>query len=262
MKIGLLVCAYGTPEYFNRVLEPWLEYKDLNLLKIAVVHGQFLEHHLNGYEDNDYETQKLIKEQSNLDYTYFQNDYDSNNIKIFQKEADIRNKGLQYLLSQECDLIWLLDLDEIYNIEEIKKTVDFVKLENLIPWFSIEFKNLVFSEKTYINGFKPPRIFRTNINSLKLNRFYWDNDIIYGVPLANYEVDYKQLSNLTIPKKICNPLHFTWLNNELSKKKIEYQEKHFSNGAGCSFKWGINGLEWNDTFFRKTGQTIPVLYTL
>jgi len=263
MKIGLLVCAYGTPEYFNTVLDPWLEYKNLNSLKIAVVHGQFLEHHLNGYKDNDQETQKLIKEQSSLDFIYLQNDYeDLNRINIFQTESEIRNKGLNYLISQDCDFIWLLDLDEVYSLDEIKRTVSYIENEAFIHWFSIEFKNLVFNEKTYINGFKPPRIFRTNINGLKLNHFYWDNDIEYCVPLSNYRVDYKQLTTLTVPKTICNPLHYTWLNNNISKKKIEYQEKHFANGAGCSFRWGQNGLEWNENFFRKTGQNIPILHTL
>jgi hypothetical protein len=51
--------------------------------------------------------------------------------------------------------------------------------------------------------------------------------------------------------------HFSWLNNEKSKKKCEYQKRHFS--GVCGYKWNEkeNKLEFNELYYRSIGQFIP-----
>ena len=44
--------------------------------------------------------------------------------------------------------------------------------------------------------------------------------------------------------------------------KVAYGEKHFAKGAGCSFKWGEKGLEWNEDYYKKLGIQKPELFDL
>ena len=50
--------------------------------------------------------------------------------------------------------------------------------------------------------------------------------------------------------------HYAWLNDERSKSKVEYQEKHFGH---CSYKWGPNGLEFNEEYFKKVDKEKPCI---
>ncbi len=258
MKIGVLCCFHGCEDMLYRVIAPWLNVK-CNLekveFKIAVVHGLFKENKDNGVSDNDEATLNLIKGGQWHDYLYIQPE------GVYESEAQIRDKGLQFLLKQECDYVWLLDGDEVYQEWEIAQALKFIGNEHFISWFNIEFKNLTFNENTYTKSFCPPRIFRVKSGGFRLNSMYWDNDVSYLDERGN-SVLYTQLSSRSIPVSQCNPLHFTWLNNERSKNKIAYQEAHFKSGAGCSFKWGENGLEWNEDYFTKTGQPKPELHTI
>jgi hypothetical protein len=258
MRIGVLCCFYGCEDMLYKVILPWLNLKE-NLTKtdvqIAVVHGLFKENKENGEINNDSGTLGLLQGGGWHDFLYVQPE------GVYESEAEIRDKGLQYLLKQDCDYIILLDGDEVYREEEIVNALDFAYSEPLISWFNIEFKNLTFDENKYTKGFSPPRIFKVNSGEYKLNNMYWDNDVSYVDGRMN-QVDYKNLSSKKIPVSLCNPEHYTWLNNERSRKKIAYQEAHFKQGAGCSFKWGENGLEWNEDYFTKTGQEKPELHTI
>lgn len=257
MKIGLLCCFYDCADKLYKIILPWLNIKEVYNydLKIAVSHGMFKEYHDFGYQDQDPETLNLLKNGNWHDFLCIQEGK-------YEQEAIIRNYSLQYLLKQDIDVIILLDSDEIYNELQILNALKFIENNDFISWFSIEFKNLTFSENQYIKGFAPPRIFRVNINNLKLSSIYWDNDMEY-LDSSNNKISYKNLSNLKIPTNLINPLHFTWLNDERSKKKIKYQEEHFKNGAGCSFKWDDKlGLQWNDNYFKKTGLFKPEIYNI
>lgn len=251
MKIGILGCGYACETYIDKVFAPWKELKNDNLI-ISCVSAQFKEYEdLNIHLDNKATENKL--NQYLLDGTIHSLVVPNEAMD----EATARNCALKYLLALKCDYIWLLDFaDEVYTTKEIIKTINYIEQEPFITWFRIEFKNLVFSEKTYVDGFRPPRIFKVrNPNNFILNSFYYDNDVVY----YNSEVSnsYKDFSSLIIPKNICNPLHYTWLDNESSKNKIKYQEKRWGVN-GCSFKWD-NRLKWNEEYYKKTNQPIPTL---
>lgn len=253
MKIGILGCGYACDDYVEEVLQPWINLRKQFSTVISCVSNLFSEYFdLGIYQDNSKTLDILNKKFENreIDYLFYP--------EKASQEAIARNEALKPLLSNNCDIVWLLDLsDEIYSEKEIIKTIEFIQSEPFISWFKIEFKNFIFTKDTYIDGFKPPRIFRRKYNEFNLERFFWDNDVLYKN--ENISKNYQELPSLIIPKSVCNPLHYTWLNNERSKNKIFYQEKHFANGAGCSFKWGDNGLEWNEEYFKKTGQPKPIL---
>jgi hypothetical protein len=256
MKIGLLCCFFDCEEMLYEVIHPWLQAKDDgNDMSIAVSYGMFKEYKEFGYEDNDEKTLDLIRGGNWHDFLYVQPK------DVLQTEAEIRNHSLQKLLEEKCDIIILLDGDEVFTLEEVENIIRFVEDNEFITWFDIEFKNLTFSGNTYTKGFRPPRVFRVNSGDFKLDSIYWDNDMSYLSKDGN-KITYKDLSKKSISTDLVNPLHHTWLNNERSRKKIQYQEEHFKNGAGCSFKWSENGLEWDEEYFIKTGREKPELHKI
>lgn len=267
MKIGLIFCAYGIPEYVNESLNPWIKLKDKYDIKITACHGLFKEYHENGIEDNDFDTQNqllFLRSQNKIDYLYVQNHYGvdfATNIKKYETEAKIRDYCLQYLLKENVDYVILWDLDEFATEIQIENLFNYIgKTENkFYNWFSIEYKNLVFTENQYIEGFCPPRVFKTNTYNLRLNEIYWDNDLSYTD--GKKTISYKELSSKKIPKSIINPNHKTWLSNNRSKEKVNYQLKHFGH---CGYKWDEtnNQLEFDQKFYQKINQKIPNILTI
>ena len=147
----------------------------------------------------------------------------------------------------------MVDGDEFYQINDIQNIINFVKNNPNNYWYSINFKNYVFNGKQWIDGFCPPRIFKVKSDSLNIDQFYWDNDILYKESDKN--ISYKSLSNLEIPREIAHIKHMTWLHSN-GKLKYEYQMKHFGH---CGYKWNyeLDKLEINQEFYLKTNQEIP-----
>ena len=265
MRLGIIYCCYGNPEYINDCLAPWLEAKKSHNILISAVHGQFKEYHDLGIPDNDLETIRILsilnREGNKIDNLYIQNHYTG--FSHWQTEAEIRDKGLQWLLKQNCDVIWLLDNDERYTVEQINNIIEYInRAENRdICWFSIPFKNYVLDGKSWIDNFAPPRIFRINYKDYELVRFFWDNDVSYlNKNFKKEQVYYKydNFPNKLISKEISFVKHLTWLHSN-GREKYEYQMKHFGH---CGYKWNYetNLLEINYDFYRKIGQNPPIIY--
>lgn len=250
MRIGILATGFNCADYLDRALEPWLQYKEkYNELIISAVSGLFTGNEVLALDN----TKELMLHAFNTKQIH----YLALPIGSFD-EATIRNLALTPLLKENVDIVWLLDCDEIYTLEEIEKIIQFVNQDAFTACFRIEFKNYVFTVKTYIKGFAPRRIWRVNYGSLlKLDKFVWDNDAQYKNAQGDIHLD-SVLPTGRVP--IVTPKHFTWLNNIRSKNKILYQQKHFAHGAGCSFKWEDNQLKWNLDYFQKTGEAIPTIY--
>jgi len=265
MKLGILFCAYGIPEYIEQSINPWIKAKGEFDIKIAAVHGQFKENHELGYGDNDLETQKKLLDRlvnKELDFVYIQNEY--NNEKKYQTEAQIRNYGLKYLLKEKVDYVILWDLDEVITEQEISNLIEYIQKDEFIAWYNIEYKNLTFNDKTYTKGFSPPRVFKVNYGGgYKLKEMIYDNDVSYET-IDGQILHYKSLPNKKVPVHLVNPLHYTWCDLDRCREKIKYQNSHFSHGAGCSFR--INEkeqkIEFNEDYYRKTNEMLPELYYL
>lgn len=268
MKIGVIFCAYGNPDYVEPCLAPWIKLKEKYDIVIAAVHGQFKEYHEAGIEDDDSITiDKLcrLKLDNEISSLYIQNSkarLSSGPAEfIYETEAEIRDKGLQYLLKENCDIIWLLDLDEFYTEEQIENTIKYIdEGENkYFSWFKIPMKNYILDGKQWIDGFCPSRIFKVQSIRYKLNKFYWDNDLEY---LDDYDniVDYKKLPNKSVPKNIINLgiKHMTWLHSN-GKNKVLYQLKHFGS---CSYKWNEEKQElgFDLDFYSKNHMDLPIIY--
>lgn len=262
LKIGIIAVGYQS-EFLSSSLAPWILLKcggcddngiriepDSSLdIKICTVSALFKERWDMGeqYSNNkDEEMLNLLKNKGCIDKCIF--------VKHPIIDFESRNYSWNYLKQFDLDLIWQLDFgDEIYSIEQIKNIITFVNKNKLIDWFKVNFKNYVGTQKTYINGFCPPRIHWVNKNG-GIDKFVWDNDLIYkNSKHAN------QCSNIAIPKNIAHVAHYSWCgSSEFLKKKIEYQHRCLGT---CSYKWDnlTNSITFNLDFFKKNNIAIPEL---
>jgi hypothetical protein len=250
MKIGIISSAYNCAEYLEEALRPWGEFKEESDTTISVVHVCFKENQELGFPPKSSDdTESILKELNDEKIIDF--------LHIERKpldEADSKSICLDYLKKQDVDYMWLLGLDEIYTVDQIKQIIKFVEFNKFITWFSINFKNYLFNDNTWVDGFCPPRIFNMKCNG-GIDRLYYDDDVIY-----NDGSDYKVTSHLEIPRHIAHIRHMTWLNNETSKMKCEYQKYRWGEDF-CSYLWNYDTseLEFNENYYEKHNKQKPNL---
>lgn len=264
MKIGVLLCVYQDYEFLDDCLKPWIKLKDEMGIFIAVAQGQFKEYHELGFPDDDYKTQGILKDlefYGKIDYLYLQNDYNlftpnSHYHPIYQDESDLRNHGLKWLLEQDIDYFHTIGADEIYTVQQIINIYKKVEQENLCDYFKIHHRNFVFDKNHYVDDFCPNRIWNNRRHG-GIDKFFFDDDIVFKDGVKD-----RDSACYVIPAKYARISHYTWLSNEKSKNKVKYHEKHFSHGAGCSYKWNDqeNKLEFNLDYYKKIGQSPPEIF--
>ena len=260
MRLGVIFCGYDCAELLGKSLVPWFKAKQKADIKVVGVHGLFKENRQLGLEDNDFKTQKELKTYLNphgLDSLYLQNDYSMLEDELFETEAQIRHHGFELLAEFRPDYVTLWDGDEEADESSILKLHSFIQSEPSVAWFKIHYRNLIFSESLYSKDFAPPRIFKSQFGAWRLNGCYWDNDFDYFDNYGNRR-NYDSFPYGEIPESVCNPLHWTWLDNERSKKKVNYQMKHFGH---CGFKIDDTGhLAFNSDYYKKIGAKPSKLY--
>lgn len=252
MKIGVLAAGYNCAEYFNEVLKPWIQYKEKHGdLIISVISAPFENYEIERL-DKSVDWMIVAKRDEKIDYLHVE--------RTLMNESSARNIALYPLLDEKCDIIWILDFDEVYTLEQIEKIVQFVENNPLTTWFKIRFKNYVIDKNHYVDDFFPPRIFRTE----NLGEFVWDNDLAYlnsKDPSSLVRIDYRNFSNLTLPKNIAFVNHYSWCGTpERLKAKIDYQLKHFD--GICSYKWDEekDQIVLNLDFYKKHNIPVPIIY--
>lgn len=250
MKIGIIYCAYNCKNYIQKSLSPIISAKNENLIsQICAVSIPFMEY-FDINQNNDGTTELLLD---------FYNQGFINNIFTqpnYIQEHKARDLCLQYLKITNCDAIWMIDGDEFYSIDDIKNIINFIEENPNYAWYSINFKNYIFDGKQWIDGFCPPRVFKTKFNFNTIDSFFWDNDISYNQ--NNKLINYKILPSLEIPKHTAHIRHMTWL-HENGKQKYEYQIKHFGH---CGYRWNyeLKELEFNKDFYLKNNQKLPTIF--
>lgn len=184
----------------------------------------------------------------------------ANIIKDFTGKYDeIEARNLHFPFSGE-DLIWILDGDEFYTKEQVESILEYVESKPFIDVFNIPFKNYIFYGDEYIEGFCPPRIYRSVLNNgWNFNRFYNDND---GQYLDSDGLNHKlnDICQKNIPKKVVNGgvKHMTWLHSK-GEQKYNYQMNYFGH---CSYIWNqqTKKLEFNKDYYKKYNLPIPAIY--
>lgn len=243
MKIGIIFCAFNCADTIEECLKPWREVKDENFL-YSCISAPFKQYENSGIpEDN---TIKLVSESKLINKHFYDIGYPT--------EIEARGLCLDFLKKNGCDVIWQVDGDEVYTVEEINNILKYVEEYPQIAWFRLSLKNFVFDQNTYLaDPFTPARIFRLSYPPFKAGSFRDDNNLsyIYG---EGQDVWDECLANKIIPKEIAWITHYSWLSNETSKNKVKYQK---DRGWNCSYEWDEvnNKLIFNPQFYR--GRELP-----
>jgi len=247
MRIGILFTIYNCEKYVDDCLKPWFNLKQKYDITMACTSGMFKPYLQLGFKPKNKTTlQKLI--QYDIDYLI------STGSKSNIDEDRSRNTALNFL-KEDCDIIWIVDGDEFYTETEIESIINYVNQTPEFDWYSINFKNYTFTEKTFIDGFCPPRIFRTNRND-GIKEFYFDNHISY-----NNGDSFEIKPNQSIPRNIAWVKHYSWLTEDSrSMEKVKYQNQRFV--GGCAFKWDedYQNLEFNEEFYNSRNLEQPILH--
>ena len=125
-------------------------------------------------------------------------------------------------------------------------------LDNPAPfYYKINFKNYVFDKTQWIDGFNPNRIFHMKKNP-KLDKMFRDNDVLY-----EGRIPQTKLPGLEIPRDVAHIKHLTWLSDEKSKKKYEYNLKHIGT---CSYELDYDNdkLIFSEEYYK--GIEMPVIH--
>lgn len=255
-KFGLIFCLYDCEENVDRVLQPFLEASLDHHFVFTIVHGQFREYEELGYQDSDQGTIDNISKYNDAVHFIYNKPYDQH-----LNEAEIRNQGLRYCLGEGVDYVWMIDGDEFYTTEQINRIISYVYSNPLITWFPIHLKNIIFDGTQWIDGFCPPRIFKSETNTHVLDSFYWDNDLYYreksppSISSQIKKISYKEFASLPVPRGVAHILHETWTHKN-GKKKYEYQMKHFGH---CGYRWNYdtNQLEFDEDYYTRVGLPMP-----
>lgn len=243
MKIGILGCFYNCEDLLPHVLEPWLLLKNEGYdISFSVINAQFSEYAQLGYPADDTHTQELLRSYA----PHFASLFISNTPL---RESQARTRALQGLAHLNVDLVWLLDGDEVYTVEQIKNILSFIE-KTPFDYYHVYLKNRIFDTIEWKDDFFPPRVFRTDRHQ-GLYTFTWDNELAYKDGThANTVVPG------IVPKALAYVNHFTWRRKD-ALQKIAYHKKHFGY---CMYKLNEHGdLEPDESYFTLHGIAIPKL---
>jgi FkbM family methyltransferase len=255
---GIILAQNNEATYLKRCLEPWVVARKEAPILIVCLDVSFAENGGGNSTDGSLELIQQYKKEDKIDHFEI--------LPPNLKEHEARNVGLKWLLDKGCDLIISIGVDEFYSVLEIRKILNYINSQPLIAVFKIHYKNYVFDQQHYILGFKPNRVWRVSCGKYRLVEFFNDDDCLYKDADSGCVRD-SSLPCKVIPNSVAFVGHYTWLNDERSRRKVEYQEKHMGNVVGdpkaaCSFRWdhNLNCLKWNEEYYKKTGQPLPEVF--
>jgi len=256
MKIGVLFTVYNCEDYLRDCLNPWFELKDEYDIIFSSNSGMFSDYKLLGIPYRNDETLKILSEYD-MDFLVTTK---GNNLL---GEDESRNLCLQYLTKQDCDLIWILDGDEVYTKNQIINILEYIKRNPTPDWYSVNFKNLTIQKNLHLDYTHERIVWNKRHNGI--NSFYFDNQFVY-----NDGTLLKDNQGLEIPKSVAHILHNSWLSSDVrSQDKIIYQRYRYCGEDGqrpihcrCTFEWNDdeNKLEFSKPFHECRNVNIPCLH--
>lgn len=172
------------------------------------------------------------------------------------KYSDTEARNLLLPFGNE-DLIWILDGDEFYTKNQVARIIEYVDSKPFIDVFNMPFKNYIFYGDEYIEGFCPPRIYRSVLNNgWNFDHFYDENDGQY-LDENGFIHTLNDVCQKSIPKKTIDGgiKHMTWLHSN-GEKKYKYQMDYYGH---CSYYWNekTQKLEFNKDYYKKYNLPLP-----
>jgi hypothetical protein len=263
MKIGLLYTCYNCENYIDSSLTPWLKLREEFNIVIAANSGMFKEYAQLGIPEKNEGTLKKLLEKK-LDFLV------TTTGKNLLDEDYSRDICLEYLnggrwkRNDSCDLLIVVDGDEIYTEDNIRNIIKFVQENPDHDGYRVNMKNHTL-QKDLFTFYNHDRIFWMKKNG-GISRFFFDNQFEY-VDHANGTTTVKYSDSFNIPPSAALINHYSWLpEDSRTKDKIKYQNLRYHGinndvpeNARCSFKWS-DKLEYNEDFFRFRSCDIPILH--
>jgi hypothetical protein len=254
MKIGLIFTIYNCEEHLQNCLQPWFDLKSEYDFVFSLNSGRFNDYIELGIPDRNGPTLKKL-----IDWEFdFMVSTRGNNLL---DEDTSRNLCLNYLKPLGCDLVFLVDGDEIYTKKQISDILSYISTKPDVNGFSLYLKNYTIKYPLFTGNWHRPSIFRNNIYG-GLDSFYFDSYFIYADGVHGI----KDIIVESIPRDIAFIDHFTWLPTQMTRDKIEYQNKRYHGinfevpeGCRCSFEWNDDGLIFSKSFWEYRGIEIPAL---
>jgi hypothetical protein len=255
-KIGITAIGYECAEHIDKVFNPWMEVEAgavsdlIESVHISVAHGCFNETYKIGYPISS--TDGTIKRFQELENSGFIDKFN-----LFDEpdwEYEFWNSNLEFLFSKNINLLMMLNMDEVWTVEEIRGALEYINKTQEADYFKVNFKNLVINEHTYVKDFIVPRFWRTNRNG-GIRGFHFDDELTF----ANGKTD-KTAPFKVIPVESVFPRHYSWVGSEeFLQRKIAFQHAHYKT---CSYAWDENKkqLILNEDYYRMTGKPKPQLF--
>lgn len=235
MKLIAQVLVYDEGDYLEAAIRPWMDVCE----RIDIFEGAFMTTTNLGYpprsQDGTIEIARKLEAENPYKIKLVQhNDYN---------EPILRNNHLYQTVKsfgREDTVLFILDGDEVYSQEDVKRCVEQVEADKTTNTFWINMVNYVNDLKTSYLGFRVPRFFRLE----KAVGFSGYNDITFADGLRAKDIEGVL------------PAHMSWLPLQKSKRKMEWQARL---GWVCSWKLDGDKLVINDEYFAQTGKQKPVL---
>jgi glycosyltransferase involved in cell wall biosynthesis len=251
MKLGVIISVYNGMDFLEECLQDWISLKHIGI-EIAVVDCLFENFNGQTPNSNDGTVELLEKYLKEKKIDFFQK------LKPNLKESEARNVGIEYLLNKDVTHVLTTAPDEIFSKKDIKYLFDFLQKDEENALYYLNYKNYIGNKKNYILGFCPKRIWTAQYHSFLFNGLRFDDDgMFYDVYTKNILKD-DMFPSIVIPDLQIK--HYSWLDGQTSKKKIEYQR---SRGWTCSYKVDDqNRVSFNEEFYKQNPNIqIPKIYT-
>lgn len=250
MKIGISTIGYNSYDLLNKCYNSWNSLKDTFDIKITFAHGCFAETHQLGYpilsDDNTHILAQELQDKKIIDnFRLYEIPQLENNMWT-QNYIDLKNMF-------NIDLLIMVNVDEIWEIEEIKSLLNFISNNKDKDYFKVNFKNYCINYKTWVDDFIVPRIWFVNKNE-GLKKFYRDELVEYN----NGKKDI-QCKDIIIPKDIIFPKHYSWVGSkDYLQRKLKFQQLRW---GVCSYAWDYHKDELclNDNYYLAYNKTKPEL---
>jgi hypothetical protein len=245
MRIGVIFAAYNCEESVDSCLAPWFSMRESFDLILTGTSGRFSDYQRLGIPNKNKGT---LKKLVSWDFDYLSI---TGGDKLLDEDTS-RNRCLDYLKSYNCDLIWLVDLDEFYTCEQIISIIDYVNSNLEINNFWINFKNYTIKYPLFL-PWRRPTLYRNNIRG-GIRNFYFDSYFSYSDGST-----IEDENRIVIPREFAYIDHFSWISRDAVKDKIQYQNSRYCGPDGnfpadlrCAFVWNgereeveFNEIYWN-----------------
>lgn len=251
MKIGIVISVYNGIDFLEECLKDWIELREKFDIKIAIVDCLFAKFSGETPNSNDGTIELLEKYLKEKKIDFFEK------LPSGLSESEARNIAIGYLINEEnVSHILTTAPDEIFYKTQIEYLINYLEQERTKALFYINYKNYISSKNTYILGFCPKRIWVVDIGDFVFNGLIHDDDGIYFDKKNNRNIIDSFFPSETIPDLKIK--HYSWLDGETSRKKIEYQK---ARNWLCSYKIENGKVCFNEEFYKANPHIeIPIIH--